>query len=234
MSGRIFCQDIPLFIQRVSGKKIRNKTASLFKRQGKKSKKCSCRCREVIPYLLASLVYHKSYLNEQQNRNPRNPLFLQRVWTSGILDKLSSSVEAGCNRNAKSKMFATGVPPHLVIANSIVGVQKEMNELRTEVIVKMDKLPEALKQSMLQNFAVDGTVPITHVQVVDMLTDLKLSLETSFTSAISLERASNPTASVTAHASQSNSGDVNSQSQYQTWPWKERFHPVPQDFRFPK
>lgn len=188
----------------------------------------------MIPYLLASLVYHKQYLNEQQSRNPRNPLFLQRVWTSGILDKLSSSVEAGCNRNAKSKMFATGVPPHLVIANSVVGVQKEMDELKIKVMAKLDDLPEALKQSMLQNFAVDGTVPITHLQVVNMLTDLKSSLETSFTSALRLDRDSNPTAPFAAHAGPSIPDEMNSHSTYTTWQWKERFHPVPQDFRFPK
>ena len=72
-------------------------------------------------------------------------------------------------------MFATGVPPHLVLANSIVGMQRELDVLRTDVITKLDNLPEALKQCMLQNFNVDGTIPITHVQVVDMLSELKTS-----------------------------------------------------------
>ena len=114
----------------------------------------------MIPYLLASLVHHKPYLLEMQCRNSGHPLFLQRVWTSGVIDRLAPSVEAGCNRNAKSRMFATGVPSHLVLANSIVGLQRELDVLRTEVITKLN-LPEALKQCMLQNFNVEGTIPIT-------------------------------------------------------------------------
>jgi hypothetical protein len=188
----------------------------------------------VIPFLLASLVYHKSYLQDLQTRNPRHPLFLQRIWTSGVLDKLAPFVEAGCNRNPKSKMCATGVPPHLVIANSIMGIQKELDEMRIDVIEKMEKLPEALKQCMLQNFQVDGIVPITHVQVVDMMTDLKRSLEMSFVTAIRRDRETNPTVSNDAHAIERPIGNGESQHTFRSWTWKGRLHPVPQDFRFPK
>ncbi len=38
--------------------------------------------REVVPFLLASLIYHRQYLAELQVSNPRHPLFLQRVWTT--------------------------------------------------------------------------------------------------------------------------------------------------------
>lgn len=72
--------------------------------------------REFIPYLLASLVHHRQYLRELQIGHPRHPLFLQYVWTSGILEKVKDSLGAGCNRNPTSKMFSTGVPPHLVLA----------------------------------------------------------------------------------------------------------------------
>lgn len=144
------------------------------------------------------------------------------------------NVEAGCNRNAKSRMFATGVPPHLVIANSIVGIQRELDEFRLDVITKLEHLPEALKQCMLQNFHVDGTIPITHVQVVDMLTDLKSSLETSFVSAIRRDRELYPAAPVTSTAVDTIGGHASATGNHRTWSWKGRFHPVAQDFRFPK
>ena len=131
-------------------------------------------------------------------------------------------------------MFATGVPPHLVIAHSVVGVQKELDGLRIEVMAKLDNLPEALKQSMLQNFQVDGTVPITHVQVVDMMTDLKLSLETSFVSAIRRDRESVSYAPILTPAEGGSDGILNSHGNYRTWSWKGRLHPVPQDSRFPR
>ena len=143
------------------------------------------------------------------------------------------NVEAGCNRNVKSRMFATGVPLHLVIANSVVGIQRGLDEFRLDVITKLDHLPEALKQCMLQNFHVDGTIPITHVQVVDMLTDLKSSLETSFVSAIRRDRKLHPAAPVTSTAVDTIGGHA-SATENRTWSWKGRFYPVAQDFRFPK
>ena len=147
-----------------------------------------------------------------------------------MLDRLAPSVEAGCNRNVKSRMFATGVPPHLVLANSIVGIHRELDVLRTDVITKLDNLPEALKQCMLQNFVVDGTIPITHVQVVDMLSELMISLEKSFVTAIRDDRQSNSM----VHASSPAQVGEQSEGNKRSWSWKGRFHPVSQDFRFPK
>ena len=115
--------------------------------------------REVIPYLFASFVYHRVYLQELQSSHPRHSLFLQNVWTSGILDKIKDQVGAGCNRNPVSKMFATGVPPHLVLANRIEEMQTGMNDLRIEIITRLVKLPEDLKASLLENFRVEGVLP---------------------------------------------------------------------------
>lgn len=167
-------------------------------------------------------------------RNPRHPLFLQRVWTSGVLERLTPNVEAGCNRNAKSRMFATGVPPHLVIANSIVGIQRELDVLRIDVLTKLENLPEASKQCMLQNFHVDGAIPITHVQVVDMLAGLKSSLETAFVSAIRRDRETHPAVPVISAAVDVIAGHASTSGNHHRWSWKGRFHPVPEDFRFPK
>ena len=58
-----------------------------------------------------------------------------------------------------SKMFATGVPPHLVLANRIEEMQTGMNDLRIEIITRLVKLPEDLKASLLENFRVEGVLP---------------------------------------------------------------------------
>jgi hypothetical protein len=144
--------------------------------------------REVIPFLLASLVYHVPYLAGVESSNPRHPLFLQRVWTSGVLLRLKDSVGAGCNRHPISKMTATGVPPHLVLANSIVHLEEDIGVMREVIITKLEQLPEALKQSMLENFQIEGTVPITRHEMHDMMRlsidDLKKSIETSLNSLV--------------------------------------------------
>ena len=108
--------------------------------------------REVIPYLLASLIYHQPYLVTLSLSNPGHPLFLQRIWTSGVLVRMKEMVGAGCNRNPVSKMTATGVPPHLVLAHSIVGLQEDVGLIKDCIVAKLEQLPEALKQTMLQNF----------------------------------------------------------------------------------
>jgi hypothetical protein len=142
--------------------------------------------REVIPFLLASLIYHYSYLVDLETSNPRHPLFLQRVWTSGVLLRLKDKVGAGCNRNPISKMTATGVPPHLVLANSIVDLQKDLAVLKVDIVSKLEQLPEALKQSMLENFQIEGTVPITRHEMQEMMRlsidDLKKTIENSLNS----------------------------------------------------
>lgn len=189
--------------------------------------------REVVPYLLASLVYHRSYLVELQAQHPQHPLFLQRVWTSGILDRLRDKVGAGCSRNAISRMSATGVPPHLVLANRIVDMQKGMDLIREEVITKLDGLPEALKQSMLQNFNINGTVPITHLQVVEMMEKLQSSIQTTIQSALLQNQISNSAAVVPTNTSRTRL-ETETPSSYITFTWNSRIHPVPENFRFPK
>ena len=127
-------------------------------------------------YLLAS------YLLAIQDKHPQHPLLLQRVWTSRIFERLQDKVGAGCNRNPDSS--ATGVPPHLVLVIQIVDMQKGMDVIREEVISKLDGLPEALKQSMLQNVTINGTVPITHLQVVEMMEKLQSSIQTTIQAAL--------------------------------------------------
>jgi hypothetical protein len=111
--------------------------------------------REIIPFLLASLIYHQPYLALVESSNLRHPLFLQRIWTSGVLLRLKDKVGAGCNRNHVSMMTATGVPPHLVLANSIVQLQQDMGVMMEGIIAKLEQLPEGLKQSMLENFQIE-------------------------------------------------------------------------------
>jgi hypothetical protein len=187
--------------------------------------------REVIPFLLASLIYHQPYLAELESSNPRHPLFLQRVWTSGVLSRLKEKVGAGCSRNPISTMTATGVPPHLVLANSVAKLQREMVCMKEDIIDKLEHLPEALKQSMLENFQIEGTVPITRHEMQEMMRlsidDLKNSIENSLNSIAS---RTIPSALI---ANTPIAGHENDVTTYATWTWGGELHPVPEHFEFP-
>jgi hypothetical protein len=182
--------------------------------------------RQVVPFLLASLVYHRDFLLSTLPQS--HPLFIQRVWTGGIMDLLKEKVLYGCGRHPISKLSATGIPPHILLANEIVQLKGDMNVLRSELMSKFESLPEDLKRSMLDNFQVNGTVPITHSQIAAMINDLKSSVNTSIVQAIEQHTANlGGTAMPFSH-------DSSPSQQFQTWMWKDRLHPVPQSFKFPK
>ena len=196
--------------------------------------------REVIPYLLASLVHHRDYLDELRSRHPRHPLFLQRVWTTGILSRLQDNVVTGCNRNAVSKMFATGVPPHLILANRFVGLETRVDSLdinlrheiqagNTDIKDVLQGLPDAVKDNMLLNFRIDGVIPITPLQIGEMMDSMKLQI----LSAIRQDRVEASVPQIAA-AQDSGAERSNGTDGYATWTWKSRIHPIPEEFIFPR
>ena len=190
--------------------------------------------REVVPFLLASLIYHQPYLASLRASNPRHPLFLQRVWTSGVLIRLKDTVGAGCNRNPTSKLTATGVPPHLILANSIVDLRHDIGTMKEEIIEKLEQLPDALKHSMLENFQIEGTVPITRHEMQDMMKssidDLKRTFETSLNC---LANRGQGVAEVATPGAQARPPVANEINNYTLWNWNGRLHPVPEGFEFP-
>jgi hypothetical protein len=187
--------------------------------------------REVIPYLLASLVYHQPYL---AGLHKNHPLFKQRVWTSGILINLKDKVGAGCNRNEISKMTATGVPPHLIIGNTVVGLQNEMKEMKVQVLQKLDQLPQSLKEAMLTNFQVNGAVPLTRQDMEVMFGSSMDAITAQMEEMIRRYQPPNallapgpvPPESVVAVAA------APSRS-YASWTWGGRLHPISQGSTFP-
>ena len=127
--------------------------------------------RQVLPFLLASIVYHKDYLRETLHAS--HPLFLTRLWTSGVLDTLSAKVYSGNGKHPVTHMTATGIPPHILLANELAAVKCELQDLRSVLLCKLNEVPDKVKECMLENFQVDGTVPITASQVHTMMSDMQ-------------------------------------------------------------
>lgn len=104
--------------------------------------------------------------------------------------------------------------------------------MKDTVVTKLVQLPESLKHTMLDNFQVEGTVPITRQEMEDMMRstigDLKTSIETSLQE-ITLRSQVATAPSITGALA----NGVQDNIHYATWQWGGRFHPVPQDFEFP-
>jgi len=105
--------------------------------------------RPVIPFLLASIVFHKQWLIDNLHAN--HPLFISPLWTSVIFNNLSASVLSGTGRNSRSLLTATGVPPHILLANEIAKVYSKLEDVKTELIgvIKMNNRCHSFLEKIL-------------------------------------------------------------------------------------
>jgi hypothetical protein len=165
--------------------------------------------RRVIPFLLASILFHLDWLKE--NLSDGHPLWNSRLFVNHITvnvsaasvsDTLSgsSSVSAtqrgprrvefithfksrvltGCGRCVHTGMQATGIPPHLVISNEIAELREmittvgsnmsnQVHVMQTEILNGLTSLPGLLKESLMENFQIDGVSPLSRMDVENLI-----------------------------------------------------------------
>ena len=185
----------------------------------------------MLPFLLASLSHHRAYLRSHLPVN--HPLFLQRVWTSGMLDRVADKVLTGIGEHPLSRLIATGIPPHIVLANEIAQLRIDMESKHALVVARIEALPENLKQSLLDNFRVDGVVPITASQIEAKLQSMMAAMmELLRNQQVEYEASLSRLMGSAENGHQGLTQDVPN-SQFLQFYWRGRFHPVPEDFRFP-
>lgn len=190
--------------------------------------------RVALPYLLASIVYHEEWLSKFLP--PSHPFFFTRLWTSNIISRLKPKVLTGFLQNEKSRLKATGIPPYVMLASRVTGVENRLDSNHNEVMTKLDiiakQLPRDVTADVLEHCAVNGAVPLTARDVNGMLENLRRDIE-GLTDAISNginREASDPLASSTSIVTGSNE-ESNS---YLMFCWGGRYRKVPEDFEFPK
>jgi hypothetical protein len=186
--------------------------------------------RPVIPFLLASLVFHQSYLAEKLPRN--HALFTQRVWTSGILTRLKDKVLTGCGKNEVSKLCATGIPPFVMIAKEVADLRRELTLMNHTMTANINNLPEQLKRVMLENFRVDDVLPLTLQDIQRLLSSLKLEIISALASQITSNSILNTPSTTTSRPLPP--GAYLDNNGYLQFTWGNRLHPVPEDFVFPR
>lgn len=96
------------------------------------------------------------------------------------------------------------------------------------MISRLDRLPEEIKLVMLENFQINGALPITHSQIVSMMNDFKISIVDAIRSDTSIR------ADGTVNNSINNHIITNNNDNYATWTWGGKIHPVPDNFQFPR
>ncbi len=104
--------------------------------------------------------------------SPLHPIFRSPVWTSGILTRLEHKVLGGTIHNEISLLTATGVPPHIMLANELLkvnnrldsieeNVSNKLNVIEDNILAKISELPLLVKENIMRNFEINGAVSVT-------------------------------------------------------------------------
>lgn len=116
-----------------------------------------------LPYFLASIVQHWEWLLEPSNISPYHPIFQSRLVTSGIIPRLKSKLcPINCTgRCPITQMTASGIPPHVELAQEMEIVKDTLSSLQKLVIERFDALPSQITTNILDNCEIEGVVPLT-------------------------------------------------------------------------
>ena len=100
-----------------------------------------------------------------------HPLRSQRVWTSGVLDRQAPKVYTGRMQNQTTGLSATGVPPHLALANELATLKKIFAATQAELGELFAALPAKVTTAVLAQCEVNGAVPIplTAARVTELM-----------------------------------------------------------------
>ena len=78
-------------------------------------------------------------------------------------------MHSGVIKNNVTKLAASGIPPHILLANEICGLRTDLTTFKDQIIVKLDALPDVIKESPLRNFQINGVLPISREDVQGMI-----------------------------------------------------------------
>lgn len=157
---------------------------------------------------------------------------MQPIWTSGVLDVLYPRLLGGTIDTRPSRLEATGIPPHIVIAKGLQETNKYLQHLEENILQKLSTLPAELKEEMLTHFQVNGAQPITKERLEEML----ILMENRLTNIVANSRHNHHVDEscidgMEDEALQSAVELIEIQGNYEMITWGNRLHCVPESFR---
>lgn len=157
-------------------------------------------------------------------RSAIKDLYKSSLWTSGLINRLQNKLVSGVNKNDKTGMTASGVPPHVILSNRVLLLEEEMRNntavMKESFSKLMSDLPNILVKEIFNHFEINGALPVTLSQVKELFSD-------AFSTYLnSLPSAKQPTA-VTEVLTET------PVASFQSYTWGGRIHPVPENFEMP-
>ena len=203
---------------------------------------------EVMPKLLASLVYHYENGNLARLYPPDHLLFQQMMFTDvNLLRALTGKVVLAFESCGESHMYATGVP-------GVISLAREVRVMRAEIQVKLDAgharmdqveqrvtsvvedQPAAIVEQLLDRFQVNGVVPVTRGDITAAVNNALLMEDGPISTLVARMDAQDRAATRAAEpVITADEGDVqnNSHAMLHLWRRDGFFHTVPEGFIFP-
>lgn len=112
----------------------------------------------------------------------------------------------------------TGLCATGIIQNGFKALETTVNNKIDNLERKIDDVPDKVRLSILENFQVNGTVPITQSQIADMFSTFQQNVLNMIQNNNASQQPITPVVDTT----------------FSTFCWGGRFHPVPADFTMPK
>ena len=155
--------------------------------------------QRVVPFLLASVVYHQNYL--RQHLHAGHPLWNQRIFVSPITvdgrvfqngaKALEGLAVCGWDRDDDTSMQATGIPSHVLLANELSDIKRKIETSLGDINNRLQRveealaalptdlqstLPKALSREIMDHFQIEGVIPLTYADVVRLLDERQSTL----------------------------------------------------------
>ena len=187
--------------------------------------------KQVVPYLLASIVYHEEWLRNNLHNN--HPLFSTQLFTYYVnLNYFRNNIVTGIGRCNKSKMIATGIPPHLALVNQLIGLSTNINECKEELNKQSIKLPKLVSTEILKKFSINGAVPVTQDDLNKIVNEIVTQLSDKISNNSNSDSKSNSN-----HTENKDSND--NITPFKFWMWgldgkQQSFHMVWKGWKLPK
>jgi hypothetical protein len=188
--------------------------------------------QSAFPFFLASVIHHEIFLRANLNEN--HPIFRARIFTHNRhLDQLRGATILSVGMSPNTGLKATGIPPHLAIANQLNRLCIEVDKFQIEMKQYKEnfasELPPIIASKVVdeirQNFVVDGVAPLSirdiDSRIAGLRSDIVQELQRVF-------HESTPSPGIQRQ-------HVEESSTWKTWDWKDGLicHFVPPDWDFP-
>jgi len=181
--------------------------------------------KQVVIYLLASLVYHCNWI--ENNLPCSHPFFNSLVYTSGKLTEFDDYIYKDLAHPTPA-MSPSGIPPHLTLSNELKCVTEKLNELKKEIISSCSELPRSVTNNILSKVAINGAIPITHEDMDQMMGNILQEVKKMHSSIVNNSNTNNN------NNNTNNTYEEPTDPRFQWFSWGGKLHMVPEGYNIPK